>query len=143
MICDPTINSTSLIVTSPETIITFVNDPNSPIPQSEFPFNCTVTIRFDEELRIQLEFKDLEAKSIRTCYGENCEGSDWLEIHDGNSSSSPLIGQRFCGKKIPNPIVSTGNELHLQFQSIGLPWKSDFSCHSWTYFKMIAHVGMI
>ena len=35
---------------------------------------------------------------------------DWLEIHDGNISSSPLLGcGRYCGKPRHNPIMSNGN----------------------------------
>ena len=43
--------------------------------------------------------------------------NDWVEIHDGANSTAPIIGTQFCGSKIPNAIVSSGNEPFIKFQS--------------------------
>ncbi|XP_039485939.1 cubilin homolog [Drosophila santomea] len=42
--------------------------------------------------------------------------TDWLEIRNGDSEGSPLIG-RYCGTEIPSRLPSFGNVLHLKFQS--------------------------
>lgn len=44
--------------------------------------------------------------------------ADWLQIHDGTSSSAHLIG-RFCGARLPanGHLVSTHNALYLWFRS--------------------------
>lgn len=43
---------------------------------------------------------------------------DYLEIRDGDSETSPLIGQ-FCGYDLPDDLKSTGNSLLLKFISDG------------------------
>ena len=42
---------------------------------------------------------------------------NWIEIYDGKNSSSPRIGDRFCGSIAPRTIVSNENELLIRFQS--------------------------
>ncbi|XP_077015414.1 cubilin-like [Tamandua tetradactyla] len=42
--------------------------------------------------------------------------SDFLEVRDGNDSSSPLRG-KFCGSLLPNPVFSQHNSLYLRFKS--------------------------
>ena len=44
--------------------------------------------------------------------------NDYLQIHDGDSASSPLIG-RYCDNILPNGgnITSAGNEVFLVFGS--------------------------
>ena len=52
-------------------------------------------------------------------YDIDCEtafvdaGYDFLEIRDGNSEESPLIG-RFCGNKIPASMYSTNNNMWIR-----------------------------
>lgn len=43
---------------------------------------------------------------------------DFVELRDGNSIHSPLVG-RYCGDKIPPPIRSSGDSLHIHFVSDG------------------------
>ncbi|TSK20013.1 Excitatory amino acid transporter 2 [Bagarius yarrelli] len=43
---------------------------------------------------------------------------DFVELRDGDSIHSPLLG-RYCGDKIPAPIRSSGNSLHVHFVSDG------------------------
>lgn len=47
----------------------------------------------------------------------NC-GYDYVEVRDGDSLSSPVIG-RFCGDQLPPPIKSSGSALHILFSSDG------------------------
>ena len=51
---------------------------------------------------------------------------DWLEIHDGGDDLAPLIGERLCGDVLPDPIISSGNELFLKFHSDGTKEKIGF-----------------
>uniref|UniRef100_A0A6P4EJQ7 Cubilin n=1 Tax=Drosophila rhopaloa TaxID=1041015 RepID=A0A6P4EJQ7_DRORH len=44
--------------------------------------------------------------------------NDWLEIRNGDSESSPLIG-RYCSTDIPSRLPSFGNAMHLKFRSDG------------------------
>ena len=44
---------------------------------------------------------------------------DWLAIHDGGDDLAPLIGEKLCGDVLPDPIISSGNELLLIFHSDG------------------------
>lgn len=40
--------------------------------------------------------------------------ADYLYVYDGDSSSSPLIGN-FSGTTLPTPITSSSNNLHVRF----------------------------
>ena len=41
---------------------------------------------------------------------------DWMEIRDGPEPNSQLIST-LCGDTIPEPIISSGNELYVHFHS--------------------------
>ena len=41
---------------------------------------------------------------------------EYVEVRDGHSKSSPLIG-RYCGKKVPPSIWSTGSRLWIRYLS--------------------------
>lgn len=62
---------------------------------------------------------------------------DYLEIHDGASSHSPLIG-RYCRMEAPSTIFSTAEHLHLHYvtdsmsQSPG--WNATFELGRRIYF---------
>ncbi len=43
---------------------------------------------------------------------------DYLEVRDGDSPKSPVIG-RYCGDESPSPIRSSGDSLHIRFVSDG------------------------
>ncbi|XP_017064010.1 cubilin homolog [Drosophila eugracilis] len=67
-----------------------------------------VTGSVGQQLEIQIEIFDMEQSS-------NCS-ADYLEIRNGGSIDSPLIGS-FCGQNIPTRIPSFSNEMRLHFHS--------------------------
>ena len=56
-------------------------------------------------------------KQFLFTYNSSNHRYDWLEIRDGDSENAPLIGSRLCGSSTPQPIVSSGNHLFIQFHS--------------------------
>ena len=44
---------------------------------------------------------------------------DYLEVRDGDSINSNLIGSKLCGTNLPGRIESTGNAMTLKFHSDG------------------------
>ena len=38
-------------------------------------------------------------------------------VRDGNSKEAPLIGDRLCGRSVPQPVIGSGDELYLEFHS--------------------------
>ncbi|XP_014300153.1 bone morphogenetic protein 1 [Microplitis demolitor] len=60
--------------------------------------------------RIKLMFKVFEMESHQEC------AYDYIAIYDGDSSDSHTLG-RFCGTKIPHPIIATSNQMFMLFKS--------------------------
>lgn len=58
---------------------------------------------------------------------DNC-AYDYLEVRDGTSENSPLIG-RFCGYDKPEDIRSTSNTLWMKFVSDGTVNKAGFAAN--------------
>ena len=50
---------------------------------------------------------------------------EYVEVRDGHSKSSPVIG-RYCGKRVPPLILSTGNRLWIKYQSSEIVGKQGF-----------------
>ncbi|CAH1789170.1 unnamed protein product, partial [Owenia fusiformis] len=69
-----------------------------------------ITVPIDEIMMLSFTRFDIEDG------GPNCTLSDFLQINDGPSASSPLIG-RFCESHPPVNITSTNNQLYLWFSS--------------------------
>lgn len=53
---------------------------------------------------------------------------DYLEVRDGNSENSPLIGH-FCGYDKPDDITSTSNILWMKFVSDATVNKAGFAAN--------------
>ena len=68
-------------------------------------------INFPEGETIELEFLAFNLEYSSSCYW------DWVEVRNGNSSNSPLIGDKLCGSTIPGAITSNGNQLYVKFHS--------------------------
>ena len=42
---------------------------------------------------------------------------DWMKIYDGGTLNSPIIGGKLCGTNVPERILSSTNEVIIQFHS--------------------------
>ena len=43
--------------------------------------------------------------------------NDWIAIRDGSDPNAAYLHEKLCGSNIPNPIISSSNELFIQFLS--------------------------
>jgi hypothetical protein len=78
--------------------------------------DCQWLISPPSASRVALVFSSLDTES----------GRDYLEVYDGNSTSSPLIGA-WSGSNIPHPVISSSPSLLLRFTT------TDSSTHDgWT-----------
>ncbi|XP_040266284.1 embryonic protein UVS.2-like [Bufo bufo] len=75
--------------------------------------DCTWTILAPVGYRVQLAFADFSLEASTPC------SYDSLEIRDGMLSTSPLLGNAYCGTTTIQPLSSTNNALLLHFQSDG------------------------
>nr|XP_036671656.1 cubilin homolog [Drosophila suzukii] len=99
----------------------YIKSPNWPKAYGESE-NCEWVIRAPLGHRLELVVHNFTLESDYDA--DDCKG-DWLEIRNGDSQSSPLIG-RYCGTKIPSRLPSFGNALHLSFKSDDSVEKSGF-----------------
>jgi len=60
--------------------------------------------------KIQAVFTSFDVETETNC------GYDWLNIYDGPTTASPLLGT-FCGTTLPGPFVGTAGPLTFQFSS--------------------------
>ncbi|XP_060075561.1 cubilin-like [Ylistrum balloti] len=85
----------------------------SPLYPSQYPHNSdyTWTITVDTNMRIRVAFTamDLEFRQTGCIY-------DYLLFRDGGSADSPEIG-RYCGLTIPEPVLTTTNQLRVEFHT--------------------------
>ena len=101
--CDPPYDK----VNQPGTIIISPNYPK----QYERNKDCQVTVKFAEGQRVAIKFDDFELDYSCT--------KDYLEVRDGVTSNSTLIGSKLCGSQNPGVIESSGNSMTLRFHSDG------------------------
>ncbi|EDV51468.2 cubilin homolog [Drosophila erecta] len=88
----------------------YIKSPNWPKNYGESE-TCEWILRAPLGHRIELVVRNFTLENgFRGC------GMDWLEIRNGDSESSPLIG-RYCGTEIPSTLPSFGNALYLKFKS--------------------------
>lgn len=91
-------------ITIPETTIITPNYPH----EYGIDLDCQVTLTFEGRVSIDFEYFGVDS--------QDCD--DWLEVHDGINSDSPLIGEKLCGDNIPtSPMESSGNSMTLIFHS--------------------------
>ena len=75
----------------------------------EFPHDCDgLSSMF--VIRIQLKFTHFEMEHNQEC------SYDHVELYDGNSADSSILG-RYCGTKVPDPILASSNRLFMRFYS--------------------------
>ncbi|XP_046451773.1 cubilin-like isoform X2 [Daphnia pulex] len=88
-----------------------IQSPNfpSPYPASK---QCVYIIALDPGKAVKLDFLTFDVEGSANCR------YDYVEIRDGDTSNSTLIG-RYCGPPslIPPPIVSSHNYLWIKFQT--------------------------
>ncbi|CAI9532967.1 unnamed protein product, partial [Staurois parvus] len=71
---------------------------------------CTTILRAPDSHSISLFFSAFHLEpSFFSCH-------DYLEVRNGSSSDSPLLGT-YCGNSLPNPIFPKNNVLRLLFKS--------------------------
>ncbi|KAH8357601.1 hypothetical protein KR200_003594 [Drosophila serrata] len=89
-----------------------IKSPNWPKEYGESQ-NCEWIIRAPLGHRLELVVKNF---TLEDSFHDDICSTDWLEIRNGDSESSPLIG-RYCGSRIPPRLPSYGNVMHLKFHS--------------------------
>ena len=73
---------------------------------------CVYKITVAAGNKVQLYFRDFNIEAHSRC------AYDYLEIRDGTSATSPLIGGRlWCGNVLPPTAVSSSNTLYMKFKS--------------------------
>ena len=88
--------------------------PNGILTSPSYPFNypynadCVYTISQPSGTAIVLTFHSMDIENHSTCRW------DYLEIRDGSSAASPLLG-KLCGTEIPVPIQSTQNQVWMKW----------------------------
>ncbi|XP_073181516.1 bone morphogenetic protein 1 isoform X6 [Lepidochelys kempii] len=88
---------------------------------------CTWKITISEGFHVGLTFQSFEIERHDSC------AYDYLEIRDGSTESSSLIG-RYCGYDKPDDIKSTSNKLWMKFVSDGSINKAGFAVN---FFKEV------
>ncbi|PVD35988.1 hypothetical protein C0Q70_02958 [Pomacea canaliculata] len=83
-----------------------IESPNYPQP---YPHNisCTWIIDTTEGNAVNISFATFDLESDSNCR------YDYLEIRDGGSSSSNLLG-KYCGSSIPSPLSSSGDQVWIR-----------------------------
>lgn len=86
-----------------------VSSPNYP---DQYPSRKECTWKFETTPghRIKLVFDSFELEPHQEC------AYDHVALYDGDSANDPLLG-RFCGSKVPHPILSTAHSMLMAFRS--------------------------
>ncbi|XP_059471095.1 cubilin-like [Neocloeon triangulifer] len=78
--------------------------------------DCRWIVKTDSGQAIKISFNSFAVKDCdQSLTNASCD-CDFLEVRDGLSQFSSLLG-RFCGNKLPSPITSSGNWLYVRFVS--------------------------
>ncbi|XP_035228311.1 tolloid-like protein 1 [Stegodyphus dumicola] len=72
--------------------------------------DCTWLFTTTPGHRIKLMFKEFELEPHQEC------AYDRIVAFDGDNDMSPTLG-KFCGSKVPHPILASGNRMFLVFKS--------------------------
>ncbi|XP_066513794.1 inactive serine protease PAMR1-like [Hoplias malabaricus] len=91
-----------------------INRPQGHVILESYPINskCDWTLRVTRGLKMELRFTMLSLE-----FDHNCR-YDYVEVRDGDGLNSRVIG-RYCGDRVPAPIKSLGDALHIRFVSDG------------------------
>ncbi|KAG7243889.1 hypothetical protein INR49_006044 [Caranx melampygus] len=83
---------------------------------------CVWKISVAQGYHVGLTFQSFEIERHDSC------AYDYLEVRDGNSENSPLLG-RFCGYDKPDDIKTSSNHLWMKFVSDGSVNKAGFAAN--------------
>ena len=104
-----------------------VTDSGTTITSPNYPSNyyngldCQVTIRFAADQVVSITLEAFNVESHSTCVW------DYLAVHDGDSTSSNLIGSKLCRTDhVGSTIKSTGNTMTLHFHTDSSETRSGF-----------------
>ena len=75
--------------------------------------DCIYLINQPDDTYINIFFVEMDIACGEIFYSP----SDYIELRDGNSGDSPLMGT-FCGNAIPSPMQTTNN--HMWIRSLAL-----------------------
>ncbi|RXN26459.1 inactive serine protease PAMR1-like protein [Labeo rohita] len=91
-----------------------IQRPHGHVTLEGYPINakCEWTLQVGRGAMMELRFSMISLESDHSCR------YDYVEVRDGDSPKSPVIG-RYCGDENPSPIRSSGNSLHIRFVSDG------------------------
>ena len=103
--CNRTLTQTDTQIWSPGYGVGYPND-----------LKCYWFINVKPDNSIQLEFKDFHLEHMR----------DFLTIHDGNSSTDRVLG-KYSGDDLPPVLISSTNNLFLNFTTDGVVNKTGFN----------------
>ncbi|XP_063159632.1 cubilin [Candoia aspera] len=98
----------------------YPNNPGNVHYDQQVNCNWIVRTKYNKILRITIPFFQLEASS-------NCR-TDFLQIHDGDSTSANLLG-KYCGSHPPEQLFSSHNSLYFSFHSDRLSSGRGFTVH--------------
>nr|XP_037270267.1 tolloid-like protein 1 [Rhipicephalus microplus] len=86
-----------------------INSPNYP---DAYPSrkDCAWLFTTTPGHRLKLIFNDFELEPHQEC------AYDHISLYDSDSTDAPTLG-RFCGAKVPHPILSTTNRMYMVFKS--------------------------
>uniref|UniRef100_A0A672LCI1 Peptidase domain containing associated with muscle reration 1 n=1 Tax=Sinocyclocheilus grahami TaxID=75366 RepID=A0A672LCI1_SINGR len=91
-----------------------IQRPHGHVTLESYPINakCEWTLQVGKGATMELRVSMISLESDHSCR------YDYVEVRDGDSLTSPVIG-RYCGDESPSPIRSSGNSLHIHFVSDG------------------------
>ncbi|XP_023245166.1 tolloid-like protein 2 [Copidosoma floridanum] len=81
---------------------------------------CVWRLTAPQDYQVALKFQSFEIESHDNCV------YDYVEVRDGHSADSALIGV-YCGYKLPTDVRSSGNKLLVKFVSDSTVQKAGFS----------------
>nr|KAG5692365.1 hypothetical protein BaRGS_007978 [Batillaria attramentaria] len=102
-----------------------IESPNFPQPYS-INSNCSWTIEASPGNTINISFSTFDLETHSSCQ------YDYLELRDGGTPSSTLLG-RYCGNTMPPALASTGNLVLVNFVTdssvVGSGFHLDYATH--------------
>ncbi|KAF6722152.1 Cubilin [Oryzias melastigma] len=85
------------------------SSPNYPLPYHPNA-ECYWNIRTNQGNKVELTFSDFHLESSQGC------SFDYLAVHDGDSSSAPLLA-KLCGAELPSSINSSSHQLYIKLRT--------------------------